>query len=68
MTNYVARLEHNLDAASLVPMLVAVATIENVDEPLAKALAQAQHHGEPIREVKADAYIDSLQQLMAPES
>jgi phosphoglycolate phosphatase len=26
------------------------------------------NHGEPIREVKADAYIDSLQQLMAPES
>ncbi len=26
------------------------------------------NHGEPIREVKADAYIDSLQQLMAPGS
>ncbi|WP_296487512.1 phosphoglycolate phosphatase [Rhodoferax sp.] len=26
------------------------------------------NHGEPIRAVKADAYIDSLQQLMAPES
>lgn len=26
------------------------------------------NHGEPIREVQADAYIDSLQQLMAPES
>jgi len=26
------------------------------------------NHGEPIREVKADAYLDSLQQLMAPDS